>query len=100
MQWYVYIVRCADGTLYTGISTNVPQRLRTHNRGRGAKYTRSRTPVELVYQELASDRAAAQRREHEIKRLAHAAKRALVTKQKESSRSALPPASLDGGVQP
>ena len=75
--WYVYIVRCADRTLYTGIATDVAARIAAHNGGRGAKYTRSRTPVELVYQEPAADRAAAQRREHEIKRLAPEAKRAL-----------------------
>jgi putative endonuclease len=76
--WYVYIVRCADRTLYTGIAKNVAARVAAHNRGHGARYTRSRGPVELVYQEPAADRAAAQRREHEIKRLAAAAKHALV----------------------
>jgi putative endonuclease len=76
--WYVYIVRCADRTLYTGIATNVAARVAAHNRRQGAKYTRGRAPVELVYQEPAADRAAAQRREHEIKRLAAAAKHALI----------------------
>ena len=76
--WAVYIVRCADGTLYTGISTDVAARIAAHNRGSGAKYTRGRMPVELVYQEIAGDRAAAQRREHEIKRLPAVAKRALL----------------------
>src|SRR5690606_7797478 len=61
--WSVYIVRCADGTLYTGISTDVAARIAAHNRGSGAKYTRSRMPVELVYQEPAFDRGAAQKRE-------------------------------------
>jgi predicted GIY-YIG superfamily endonuclease len=76
--WSVYIVRCADGTLYTGISTDVAARIAAHNRGSGAKYTRSRMPVELIYQERAPDRGAAQKREHEIKRLPPDAKRALV----------------------
>jgi putative endonuclease len=75
--WHVYIVRCADGTLYTGITTDVAARIAAHNRGSGAKYTRSRAPVELVYQEPAPDRAAAQRRELEIKRLGRHAKRVL-----------------------
>jgi putative endonuclease len=74
----VYIVRCADRTLYTGVTNNLPARIAAHNDGRGAKYTRSRTPVVLIYQEAAESRAAAQRREHAIKRLAPAAKRALV----------------------
>ena len=76
--WSVYIVRCADGTLYTGIATDVAARIAAHNRGSGAKYTRSRVSVELVYQEPAHDRGAAQKREHEIKRLAPEAKRALI----------------------
>ncbi|HZL96775.1 MAG TPA: GIY-YIG nuclease family protein [Vicinamibacterales bacterium] len=76
-MWYVYIVRCADHTLYTGVAKDLPARLAAHNAGRGAKYTRTRLPVQLVYQEEASDRSAAQRREHEIKRLPRAAKNAL-----------------------
>jgi predicted GIY-YIG superfamily endonuclease len=75
--WNVYVVRCADGTLYTGIAKDVETRIRAHNAGRGAKYTRSRRPVELVYAEAAADRGAAQRREHEIRRLPAGAKRAL-----------------------
>jgi putative endonuclease len=75
--WNVYVVRCADGTLYTGIAKDLETRLEAHNAGRGAKYTRSRRPVELVYAEAATDRGAAQRREHEIRRLPAGAKRAL-----------------------
>lgn len=63
----VYILRCADGTLYTGITNDLPRRLKTHNAGRGAKYTRSRLPVEPVYSEEAPDKSAALRRELEIK---------------------------------
>ena len=48
-EWGVYIIRCSDGTLYTGVTTNLQNRLKAHNSGKGAKYTRSRTPVELVY---------------------------------------------------
>jgi len=77
-DWYVYIVRCADNTLYTGVSTNVVDRVATHNNGRGAKYTRARLPVKLVYCEAATDRSSAQQREHVIKKLPPVKKRALV----------------------
>jgi putative endonuclease len=65
---YVYIVECADGTLYTGWTVNVEQRVKVHNAGRGARYTRMHSPVKLVYFEELSDRVAAQKRELEIKR--------------------------------
>jgi putative endonuclease len=77
ISWHVYIVRCKDRTLYTGVAKDLPARIAAHNDGRGAKYTRPRLPVRLVYAEAAADRSAAQRREHEIKRLTRAAKRAL-----------------------
>jgi putative endonuclease len=67
--WHVYILRCGDGTLYTGIATDVAARVAVHNGGAGAKYTRSRLPVTLVYREPAPDRGAALRRERAIKRL-------------------------------
>ena len=69
MEIVVYIVECADQTLYTGWTNNLEQRLKAHNTGRGAKYTRSRCPVRVVYVEPQPDQAAAQRREIEIKRL-------------------------------
>ena len=75
--WHVYIVRCADRTLYTGVAKDLAARIAAHNDGRGAKYTRQRLPVKLVYAEAAVDRSAAQRREHAIKRLPREAKRAL-----------------------
>ena len=65
---YVYIVECADGTLYTGWTVNVEQRVKVHNAGRGARYTRMHGPVRLVYFEELPDRVAAQKRELEIKR--------------------------------
>ena len=65
---YVYIVECADGTLYTGWTVNVEQRVKVHNAGRGARYTRMHGPVRLVYFEEWPDRVAAQKRELEIKR--------------------------------
>jgi putative endonuclease len=77
--WWVYLLRCADGTLYTGITTDVMRRVAEHNGdgGAGARYTRSRRPVQLVYVEAAASRAAASRREAEIKQLDRARKLAL-----------------------
>jgi putative endonuclease len=77
-MWFVYVVRCTDRTLYTGVTTDAQRRVAEHNRGRGARYTRSRGPVRLVYLEEAADRGAALRREHEIKQMPAAAKRRLI----------------------
>ena len=76
-MWTVYILRCGDGTLYTGITDDLPRRLAAHRAGRGAKYTRGRGPLTLVYREEQPDRAAASRREWAIKRLTRAEKEAL-----------------------
>ncbi len=76
--WHVYVLRCADGSLYTGIARDLADRIARHNAGKGARYTRARRPVELVYAERAADRPAALRREHAIKRLSAADKRELV----------------------
>lgn len=78
MNFYVYMLRCADGTLYTGYTDDPERRLRVHNAGKGAKYTRSRRPVELVYRETLEDKSAALRREREIKRLNRAQKLNLI----------------------
>jgi putative endonuclease len=78
MEWFVYVVRCSDRSLYTGVTTDTGKRVVEHNRGRGARYTRARRPVKLVYLEKAAGRAAAQRRESEIKRMSAAAKRHLI----------------------
>ena len=78
MGYLVYILRCGDGTLYTGCTNDLDRRLRAHQAGRGAKYTRSRLPVELVYREAAADRSAALRREAPIKRMDRRAKLALI----------------------
>ena len=77
MVWTVYLARCADGSLYTGITTDPVRRLAEHNRGSGAAYTRSRLPVVLVYLEQVEDRGQALRREHAIKRMSRADKEAL-----------------------
>ena len=78
MEQYVYIVECRDHSLYTGWTTHLQERIEAHNRGRGAKYTRSRLPVELVYREAVPDRSAALRREAAIKRMDRRAKLALI----------------------
>ncbi|MBK9691628.1 MAG: TIGR02453 family protein [Gemmatimonadetes bacterium] len=78
MTWTVYLVRCADGSLYTGIARDPARRLAAHNAGRGAAYTRARRPVRLVYQEAARDRPAALRREWALKQLSRPEKEALL----------------------
>lgn len=75
---YVYVLRCADDTLYTGYTTDVQRRVREHEAGEGAKYTRGRTPVELVHVERFGSQSAAMAREYEIKQLSRAAKQRLV----------------------
>ena len=78
--WQVYIVRCADGSLYTGIARDLERRIAEHNAdtGQGASYTRSRRPVRLVYCEPAANRSAASKREYQIKQLSRAEKLALI----------------------
>ena len=81
MRWVVYILECGDNSLYTGITTDVSTRLAAHRAGTGAKYTRGRGPLDLVFQEPAPDRSAATRRESEIKALDVTAKRRLINNQ-------------------
>lgn len=76
--WYLYILRCRDGSLYTGITTDVEKRLEAHRCGKGAKYTRGRGPLELVYRERCGDHSQALKRELEIKALPREAKLALI----------------------
>jgi uncharacterized protein (TIGR02453 family) len=78
MPWFVYVARCADGSLYTGVTTDPAARERAHNAGRGAAYTRSRLPVSLVHLESAAGRGAALRRELAIKRLSRKEKDAML----------------------
>ena len=85
-MWFVYIVRCDDRSLYTGITTDAERRVAEHNEGRGARYTRSRSPVSLVYVERAEDRGAALRREWEIKRMSPAGKQELVARARRGKR--------------
>ncbi len=81
MAAWCYILRCADGTLYTGWTTDPQRRLRQHNAGRGARYTRSRRPLKLVYLERCPDRKAAMKRERQIKAFSRAKKEALIARQ-------------------
>jgi putative endonuclease len=80
MAWTVYLARCSDGSLYTGITTDPARRLAEHNSGCGASYTRTRGPVVLVYCESVGDRSGALRREHAIKQLSRAEKEQLVAR--------------------
>lgn len=77
-NWWVYILRCADDTLYTGCTDDVQRRCADHNSGKGAKYTRGRGPVTVVYQEACEDRSAALRREAAVKKLNRAEKWRLI----------------------
>ena len=82
---YVYILRCADGTFYTGWTTDLTARVATHNTGKGAKYTKSRRPVELIYHEEYDDKREAQARERTIKKLTRAQKEALINDRRKES---------------
>jgi putative endonuclease len=76
--WSVYLLRCADGTLYAGSTTDVAARAAAHNAGRGARYTSGRRPVAVVYAEVCGSRSAALSREHELKRLTRMQKERLI----------------------
>ncbi|MGE5473949.1 MAG: GIY-YIG nuclease family protein [Ignavibacteriales bacterium] len=82
-MYYMYILECSDGTLYTGWTNNLQNRLQKHNQGKGAKYTRSRTPLTLKYFELFSDKTEAQRREYFVKKLSREEKLKLIATFKE-----------------
>lgn len=74
---YIYILKCADGTLYTGWTNDIEKRLKAHNAGKGAKYTKGRGPVQLVYSEEFETREEAMKREYEIKHMTRKEKEAL-----------------------
>ncbi len=76
-RWHLYLLRCGDGTLYCGIAVDVAARLAQHRAGKGAKYTRGRAPLELVYEEVCASRSEALKRERAVKRLPRTAKLAL-----------------------
>jgi putative endonuclease len=79
MNFYCYILECADGTYYTGWTVNPEKRLAVHNKGRGARYTRTRCPVKLVYVEELPDRKAAMKREIAIKKMTRERKKKLIS---------------------
>lgn len=83
MAHYTYILRCRDNTLYTGYTNNLEKRIQAHNEGKGAKYTRGRGPVELVYFEEFSEKKEALKREYAIKQLSHREKEALLQNHKK-----------------
>ena len=83
MAWEVYMLECADGTLYTGISTDPERRLKVHNSGKGAKYTRGRLPAVIRYREVMPDKGAALSRECAIKRLTRREKLELIREYEE-----------------
>ena len=84
MSWYVYMLRCSDGSLYTGYTDDPERRFACHNSGKGAKYTRSRLPVTLVYREACADKPAAMKREYAIKQLKKHQKEALITEKENT----------------
>jgi putative endonuclease len=84
--WRVYFLRCADGTLYAGATNDLARRLAAHARGTGARYTRSRLPVELVWSARAADQGDALRREAALKQLSRAEKLALVARRRRAAR--------------
>ena len=86
-RWWVYLLRCRDGTLYTGITTDLARRLAQHNAGTASKYTRSRRPVAMVYREPAQTHGDALRREIAVKKMSRAAKVALVATQRRRKRA-------------
>lgn len=78
LNWYLYILRCGDDTLYTGITTDVEKRLEVHRSGKGAKYTRGRAPLELVYREECGSHSDALKRESAVKKLTRIQKEAII----------------------
>lgn len=78
MSYWLYILRCGDGTLYTGVAADVDKRLALHQQGKGAKYTRGRGPLTVVYREECPDKSAALRREYAVKQLTRQEKLALI----------------------
>src|ERR1022692_2466831 len=85
-KWFVYIVRCADGSLYTGITKDVKRRCRQHNAGTASRYTRSRRPVRLVYYEAQPSQSSALKREAAIKAMTRQGKLTMIQKRKTSAK--------------
>lgn len=77
-KWFLYILQCGDGTLYTGVTNDIEKRLEAHRQGKGAKYTRGRGPLRLVYRETCPDRSCAQHREAQVKKLSRTKKQEMI----------------------
>lgn len=77
-NYFVYIAQCSDNTFYTGYTNNIQDRETTHNQGKGARYTRARLPIKIVYQEKFKNRSEAMKREHQIKKLSRQQKEGLI----------------------
>ena len=88
-NWTVYMLECADGTLYTGITDDLEHRLRAHSTGRGAKYTRGRGPLKLRYLESVPDKSTALKREHALKQLRRSEKMAIIQEKEREIKSLL-----------
>lgn len=82
-MFYVYILQCSDNTLYTGYTVNLEKRVETHNSAKGAKYTRGRLPVELLYHEILDSKSEAMKRENQIKKLSRQEKLYLIANDKK-----------------
>ena len=88
MSWFVYILRCSDDTLYTGVTTDIERRFKEHKEGKtGAKYTRSRFPLEVVFRETWASRSEAQVREAQIKKLSRPLKKLLIKNKAKSTKT-------------
>jgi putative endonuclease len=83
MSFYVYILKCCDGSFYTGYTKDIDQRTKQHSTGKGAKYTKAHPPESLAYVEVFDNRGRAMRREREIKKLSHQQKQQLIVSQKK-----------------
>ncbi|MDD2702724.1 MAG: GIY-YIG nuclease family protein [Candidatus Omnitrophica bacterium] len=87
VSWHIYIVRCNDGTLYTGMTNDLVRRVTAHNTGKGCRFTRGRTPVRLLYSEKFSSKSGALKREIAVKRLTRKQKLRLIKRGREKSRT-------------
>lgn len=81
-EWYLYILRCGDDTLYTGITKDIDKRFAAHSEGKGAKYTRGRGPLQIVYRECCGTHAQALKREYAVKKLTRMEKESMLVKEK------------------
>ena len=86
MPWFLYVVKCSDKSLYTGITTDIARRLKEHNAKKGAFYTKNKTPVELVYHEFMGSQSQACKQEHAIKRLSRKEKLEFIKRKKVSKK--------------